>query len=108
MMPTVLSPSEQCIVLEHSPWAVYEAILAAHQKRSVPPFTYDQGRRDIMSPSLAHAELTHRVRGLSKSWLKSGLSISVAVVQRHSAVRTSNEVASPTRVLRPRARSGPP
>jgi Uma2 family endonuclease len=60
-MTTVMSPPEQRIVLENIPWDVYESILAAHQDHSVPRFTYDRGRLEIMSPCAEHEELKHLV-----------------------------------------------
>ena len=60
-MPTVLSPPEQRIVLDNIPWDVYERLLSAHRDRSVPRFTYDRGRLEIMSPSAEHEELKHMV-----------------------------------------------
>ena len=60
-MPTVLSPPEQRIVLDNIPWDVYERLLAAHRDRSVPRFTYDRGRLEIMRPSAEHEELKHMV-----------------------------------------------
>jgi Uma2 family endonuclease len=60
-MATVVSPPEQRIVLENITWDVYESILVAHQDRSVPRFTYDRGRLEIMSPSAEHEELKHLV-----------------------------------------------
>jgi Uma2 family endonuclease len=60
-MPTVVSPPEQRIVLDNIPWDVYERLLAAHRDRSVPRFTYDRGRLEIMSPSAEHEELKHMV-----------------------------------------------
>jgi Uma2 family endonuclease len=60
-MVTGVNPPEQRIVLENITWDVYERLLAAHQDRSVPRFTYDQGRLEIMSPSAEHEELKHLV-----------------------------------------------
>jgi Uma2 family endonuclease len=60
-MATVVSPPEQRIVLENITWNVYESILAVHQDRSVPRFTYDRGRLEIMSPSAEHEELKHLI-----------------------------------------------
>jgi Uma2 family endonuclease len=60
-MATVVSPPEQRIVLENITWDVYESILAAHQDCSVPRFTYDRGRLEIMSPSAEHEELKHLI-----------------------------------------------
>jgi Uma2 family endonuclease len=60
-MAAVVSLPEQRIVLENITWDVYERLLAAHQDRSVPRFTYDRGRLEIMSPSAEHEELKHLI-----------------------------------------------
>lgn len=60
-MAIVVSPPEQRIVLENITWDVYERLLAAHRDRSVPRFTYDRGRLEIMSPSAEHEELKHLI-----------------------------------------------
>ena len=56
-MATVLSLTEQRVVLEDISWDTYERILEDHRDRSAPRFTYDQGRLEIMSPSPEHEEL---------------------------------------------------
>jgi Uma2 family endonuclease len=60
-MATVASLPEQRIVLDNIPWHVYEQLLASNRDRSVPRFTYDRGRLEIMSPSAEHEELKHMV-----------------------------------------------
>jgi Uma2 family endonuclease len=60
-MATVVSPPEQRIVLDNITWDVYEQLLATNRDRSVPRFTYDRGRLEIMSPSAEHEELKHMV-----------------------------------------------
>jgi Uma2 family endonuclease len=60
-MATAVSLPEQRVVLDNIPWDVYERLLAAHRDRSVPRFTYDRGRLEIMSPSAEHEELKHMV-----------------------------------------------
>jgi Uma2 family endonuclease len=60
-MATVVSPPEQRIVLDHITWDLYERLLAVYQDCSVPRFTYDRGRLEIMSPSPAHERLKHMV-----------------------------------------------
>jgi Uma2 family endonuclease len=60
-MATVVSPPEQRIVLDNITWDVYEQLLATNRDRSVPRFTYDRGRLEIMSPSAEHEELKHTV-----------------------------------------------
>lgn len=56
-MATALSPPDQIIILDNINWETYESILEAHRDRSVPRFTYDRGRLEIMSPSAKHEEL---------------------------------------------------
>jgi Uma2 family endonuclease len=58
-MVTVATPPEQRIVLDNITWDVYEQLLATNRDRSVPRFTYDRGRLEIMSPSAQHEELRH-------------------------------------------------
>jgi Uma2 family endonuclease len=60
-MATVVSLPEQRIVLDNITWDVYEQLLATHRDCSVPRFTYDRGRLEIMSPSAEHEELKHMV-----------------------------------------------
>jgi Uma2 family endonuclease len=60
-MATVLSPSEQRIVLDNIPWETYESILAAQRDRSAPRLTYDRGQLEIMSPSAEHERLKETV-----------------------------------------------
>jgi Uma2 family endonuclease len=58
-MATVATPPEQRIVLDNITWDVYEQLLATNRDRSVPRFTYDRGRLEIISPSAQHEELRH-------------------------------------------------
>jgi Uma2 family endonuclease len=44
------------MVLERVSWETYERLLADHLDASVPHFTYDRGRLEIMSPSLEHEQ----------------------------------------------------
>ncbi len=53
-MTTVLSPSEQRIVLQGVSWETYERLLADLTNNSAPRLTYDQGTLEIMSPSSEH------------------------------------------------------
>lgn len=48
--------AEQRMVLENVAWETYERILADHVDVSVPRFTYDCGRLEIMRPSSEHEE----------------------------------------------------
>ena len=60
-MTTVLSPPDQRVVLDNISWELYEGILEAHRDRSLPHFTYDRGRLEIMSPSPEHEQLKDKV-----------------------------------------------
>jgi Uma2 family endonuclease len=60
-MATVVTPPEQRIVLDNITWDVYEQLLATNRDRSVPRFTYDRGRLEIISPLAQHEELRHMV-----------------------------------------------
>lgn len=53
--------SEQRIVLQNIDWETYERILDSHKDESVPRFTYDRGRLEIVSPSSEHEKLKHTV-----------------------------------------------
>jgi Uma2 family endonuclease len=57
-MTTTLHSPEQRVVLDNITWEVYESLLLAHRDRSVPRFTYDRGRLEIVSPSIEHEQLT--------------------------------------------------
>lgn len=61
-MATVLSPPEERIVLHDVSWETYESLLADHQDRSAPRFTYDRGVLEIMSPSSEHEEISDLIR----------------------------------------------
>lgn len=50
--------AEQHVLLNPCDWETYESILAQHRDRSVPRFTYAEGKLEIMSPSPEHEELT--------------------------------------------------
>lgn len=60
-MATVLSASEQKIILHNVRWETYESLLADHFDRSAPRFTYDRGELEIMSPSPQHEEYNRTV-----------------------------------------------
>jgi len=55
-MGNVLTLAEQRVVLEDVRWETYEHLLSDHLDKSVPRFTFDQGRLEIMSPSSEHEE----------------------------------------------------
>lgn len=60
-MATVVSPPEQRVLLENITWELYERLLEAHRDCSVPRFTYDRGRLEIMSPSAEHEQIKETV-----------------------------------------------
>ncbi len=51
--PAVNTPVQQ-IVLDHVSWETYESLLADYVDSSVPHFTYDRGKLEIVSPSIPH------------------------------------------------------
>ena len=55
-MGNVLTLPEQRVVLEDVSWATYEHLLSDHLDKSVPRFTFDRGRLEIMRPSSEHEE----------------------------------------------------
>jgi Uma2 family endonuclease len=55
-MGNVLTLPEERVVLQHVSWETYEHLLADHADASVPRFTFDRGRLEIMSPSSEHEE----------------------------------------------------
>ncbi len=55
-MGNVLTLPEQRVVLEDVSWGTYERLLSDHLDKSVPRFTFDRGRLEIMSPSSEHEE----------------------------------------------------
>lgn len=60
--PAVNTPVQQ-IVLDHVSWKTYESLLADYVDRSVPHFTYDRGKLEIVSPSIPH-ETDNQTLGL--------------------------------------------
>ncbi len=60
-MVAIVSPPEQRVLLENISWTLYEQLLDAHRACSVPRFTYDRGRLEIMSPSAEHEQLKETI-----------------------------------------------
>lgn len=60
-MATVLSPTEQKVIIENVSWQTYEQLLADLADRSVPRLTYDRGTLQIMSPTSRHEELNRNL-----------------------------------------------
>lgn len=56
-MATVISQPEERTILYDVSWETYESLLADHEDRSSPRFTYDRGVLEITSPSAEHEEL---------------------------------------------------
>lgn len=66
-MATVVQPLEhvtQRVILPHVCWETYERLLADHQESSGLHFTYDQGRLEILAPSLRYGKLKHTIATL--------------------------------------------
>ena len=63
-MATVVSQTEQRVVLYDVSWATYEHLLADHLDSSSPRFTYDEGTLEIMSPSMEHEEVNRAIATL--------------------------------------------
>jgi Uma2 family endonuclease len=63
-MATVLTPANQRLILEDVSWETYERLLADHENRSAPRFTYDRGRMEIMSPLPEHEEYNRALEAL--------------------------------------------
>jgi Uma2 family endonuclease len=59
--PAVNTPVQH-IVLEHVSWETYESLLADYVDQSVPHFTYDRGKLEIVSPLTNH-EADNRTLG---------------------------------------------
>ncbi len=60
-MATVLTASEQKVILHNVRWETYESLLADHVASSAPRFTYDRGELEIMSPSSQHEEYNRTI-----------------------------------------------
>jgi Uma2 family endonuclease len=75
-MGNVLTLPEQRVVLEDVSWETYEHLLADHLEKSVPRFTFDRGRLEIMSPSSEHEEYKQALTMLVEM-LADGLGIDI-------------------------------
>jgi Uma2 family endonuclease len=75
-MGNVLTLPEQRVVLEDVSWETYEHLLSDHMDRSVPRFTFDRGRLEIMSPSSEHEEYKQALT-LLLEMLADGLGIDI-------------------------------
>ncbi len=65
-MATIVSPSEQRVVLRHVTWQTYEQLLTENLDCSSPRFTYNRGVLEIMSPSAEHEWYNRLVSDLVK------------------------------------------
>ncbi|MFZ0963424.1 MAG: Uma2 family endonuclease [Terriglobia bacterium] len=75
-MGNVLTLPEQRVVLEDVSWETYEHLLSDHLDKSVPRFTFDRGRLEIMSPSSEHEEYKQALTMLVEM-LADGLGIDI-------------------------------
>jgi Uma2 family endonuclease len=75
-MGNVLTLPEQRVVLENVSWETYEHLLSDHLDKSVPRFTFDRGRLEIMSPSSEHEEYKQALTMLVEM-LADGLGIDI-------------------------------
>lgn len=57
-MATIETSEEQSMILYGISWETYERLLADHEDRSAPRFTYNQGTLEIMSPFPQHERCT--------------------------------------------------
>lgn len=60
-MTTVLSPTEQKVIIENVSWQTYERLLADLADQSAPRLTYDRGTLEIKSPTSRHEELNRNL-----------------------------------------------
>lgn len=57
-------PADQRIVLHGISWETYESLLADHEDKSAPRFSYDRGKMEIMSPGPEHEMMNRRLASL--------------------------------------------
>jgi Uma2 family endonuclease len=58
-MATVLSPTDQPVIISGVSWQTYERLLADFQDSHAARMAYDQGTLEIMAPSFAHERPLH-------------------------------------------------
>lgn len=63
-MATTQDLNEQRVVLRNVSWETYERLLADHEDRSAPRFTYDRGDLEIMSPQPIHEMYKRAIESL--------------------------------------------
>lgn len=63
-MATMVSSPEARVVLHDISWSLYEQILAEHDEKSSPRFTYDRGELEILVLSYEHEDLNRLINDL--------------------------------------------
>lgn len=75
--PSPSASHDQVVVLEGVTWADYQRHLEIRGDRSVPRFTYSQGRLEIMAPSRSHERIKSMIGRLVETWcMEHGIDIS--------------------------------
>ena len=87
-MATVISPTEQRVVLHNISWETYERLLAEHEETSGTRFTYDEGTLEIMVLSAEH-ERANRTLALLVEVLAEEMRIDVDNVGSNTFKRES-------------------
>jgi Uma2 family endonuclease len=59
MMATVISPTDQRVIIEGRSWATYERLLADFGESHTVRVAFDRGTLEIMAPSFAHERPAH-------------------------------------------------
>jgi len=59
---------DDIVILRDTPWALYEAILAARGERRVPRLQYASGRLELMSPGRSHERIRSLMRRLAEAF----------------------------------------
>jgi Uma2 family endonuclease len=59
---------DDIVILRDTPWALYEAILAARGERRVPRLQYASGRLELMSPGRSHERIRSMMRRLAEAF----------------------------------------
>jgi len=71
-MSTVLSPTEQKIILHDVSWTLYQLLLANYQDSSSPRFAYDRGTLEIMILSARHEQPNRIIAALIETVANEG------------------------------------
>lgn len=59
---------DDVVILRDTPWALYEAILAARGEKRVPRLQYASGRLELMSPGRSHERIRSMMRRLVEAY----------------------------------------